>query len=199
MKSLKDRAKFLVNRSHEGSVNAAARDIGVPQSTLTRVVDGRVKNPRANTLERIADYYQVDVGWLISGKGDAPHSEHVMDSPAYRWELLMNSLDLPEAVERRVQDLPHRTSTAFNVLALNKERHTTRSWTLPTGLSEAIHHEHLAWLKTFELWIRFAGRDAVRRSLLENIEFIAAGLPLQRPLTDRDLREIAAALSKIDA
>ena len=64
------RVRLLVDISHRGSVNAAARDSGVPQRTLARIVDGSVVNPRADVLRSLATFYGVTLDWLVQGRGE---------------------------------------------------------------------------------------------------------------------------------
>jgi len=69
--SLSTRLRLLVDHGHGGSVNAAAKDIGIPQQTLGKIVSGEVNSPRIKALQAIARFYGVSIGWLVAGEGDA--------------------------------------------------------------------------------------------------------------------------------
>lgn len=69
---LKDRIRVLVDRYWGGSVYGAARDLGIPQQTLQRIVTGETLNPRVRVLERIAAGCDTTVDWLLTGKGPEP-------------------------------------------------------------------------------------------------------------------------------
>src|SRR5262245_38467459 len=66
------RVRLLIGYYHGGSVNDAARTLGIPQRTLADIVDGRVSNPRAVTLAAIARGFSVSIDWLVSGAGEDP-------------------------------------------------------------------------------------------------------------------------------
>lgn len=71
-RTLAQRLRYLIDHAHNGSVNAAATAIGIPQQTLAQIVSGQVKSPRAGALERIARYFRVPLGWLQDGRGEPP-------------------------------------------------------------------------------------------------------------------------------
>ena len=68
MGSTATRVQWLIDRYHGGKVNAAARDTGVPQPTLYGIVTGSVVNPRVDSIQKIAAFYQVGVDWLLTGR-----------------------------------------------------------------------------------------------------------------------------------
>jgi transcriptional regulator with XRE-family HTH domain len=70
--TIAQRVRGLVDRLHGGSVNAAAREIGIPQRTLARIVEGRVEYPRADALQKLAAWYGTSIEWLLTGKGEPP-------------------------------------------------------------------------------------------------------------------------------
>ncbi len=69
--TLSTRLRSLVDHGHGGSVNAAAKDIGMPQSSLAKILSGDVESPRGKTLQQIAGFYHCSIGWLMAGEGDA--------------------------------------------------------------------------------------------------------------------------------
>ncbi len=72
--SLAQQVRFLVDQSHAGSVNAAAKSIGIPQRTLALIASGISESPRLTTIRIIADYYGVRLGWLVNGVGEPPRN-----------------------------------------------------------------------------------------------------------------------------
>ena len=73
--SIAGRVSYLIQHKHAGSVNAAAQNMRVPQRTLARIASGEVEHPRADALSAIASYYECDLAWLVTGKGEAPGVE----------------------------------------------------------------------------------------------------------------------------
>lgn len=109
------RVRRLVDAYHEGSVNAAAADIGIPQRSLARIAGGEVTTPRLPAIQAIARYYLVSVGWLLEGEGDTP----ILDLPPERLKLNLLARriagDDPE-IEQLVRDLPNAPSWAVGAL-----------------------------------------------------------------------------------
>lgn len=58
-RGLPDVVGALIDFSHNGSTNAAAQDMGVPQRTLHRIVRGHTKAPSPHVLQKIAQFYGV--------------------------------------------------------------------------------------------------------------------------------------------
>lgn len=112
----------LVAYFHDRSVLRAAKDIGIPQRTLARIVDGSTPNPRIDVLSRIAKRYQRPVEWLLSGRG-AGHAPGEREGDEYgaaglRWQATRESLDLPNdsITALFLHALPHATLAAEKVL-----------------------------------------------------------------------------------
>ena len=74
---IQQRVAALVRDYYQGSVNQAAEAIGVPQTTLNRLVSGRTPNPRSALLQRIANKAKVPIGWLLGDGPDDPPKEQV--------------------------------------------------------------------------------------------------------------------------
>lgn len=70
--SVVDRIRGLV--ADAGSVNATALAIGLKQQTLNRIVRGEHAAPRVETLQKIAEFFDTTVDWLLTGKGRNPTS-----------------------------------------------------------------------------------------------------------------------------
>lgn len=61
------------------SGNALARDLNFPPPTITRLVTGGVKDPRASTLIAIADYFNITVDQLL-GREHLPKTFTLSDN-----------------------------------------------------------------------------------------------------------------------
>jgi len=95
---------------HDGSVNAAAKAMGVPQPTLAQLVSGEVTNPRIDTIRRIAQHFRASEAWLISGAGDAPivltRNYPRAAAALLDWDALFDALVLAPADTAVLVDLP---------------------------------------------------------------------------------------------
>lgn len=87
-KTIADTLKLLIeSRLHKGkpmSANELARQTGVPQSTITRILTGKVKDPRTKQVQAIARFFNLSVAQL---RGEEPlmagdHVERPMMSVA---------------------------------------------------------------------------------------------------------------------
>jgi hypothetical protein len=68
--SLSGRVRALIDERDGGSTNRAAEHIGMHQSTLWRLLDGR--RTTTENVRAIAHYYGVSSGWLLDGVGKGP-------------------------------------------------------------------------------------------------------------------------------
>src|SRR5437899_2974383 len=98
MKDVGVRVRELIDRVHGGSVNAAAKALGIPQSSLAKIVSGAVKNPRVQTLQIIVNHFGGTLDWLATGEGQAPpllqeSPWNVVPQAEYlRWRSLVDQL-----------------------------------------------------------------------------------------------------------
>lgn len=112
---LSERVRALVAAYHAGSVNAAASDIGIPQSSLARLVGGQVTTPRLPAIQAIARYYGVSLGWLLEGEGEAP----LLDLPPERLKLNLLATRIAaddSELEQLIRGLPNGPSWALGAL-----------------------------------------------------------------------------------
>ena len=116
MSALSKRLRSLVDRDFSGNVNRAAKAWGVPQPTLHRYVSAVTEAPKARTLQKIADFYDTSVEWLLDGGGPGPLASPNPTPEVRAWEKLVKSLALPEDVEHVMLPLPGRVSSAHVVL-----------------------------------------------------------------------------------
>lgn len=184
--TLASRLRFLIALHQSGSVNAAAKEIGIPQSTLARIADGRVENPRANALNQIAFYYRVSLDWLVSGRGEGPGMLRE-DVEILPWLNVTDSLDLPYLIDVYVRKLPFSIIAAFNALVLGGDIESSINWQYPPAVSELWSNEQRLWTAFLQSWISLAGRDKVRKSLIENALLVRARFSPQRPLCAEEL------------
>jgi transcriptional regulator with XRE-family HTH domain len=63
--------RALIDRFHRGSIRAAATDLGMPVTTLFQIVRNQ-RQPRLDSVRRLAAYYRVSLDWLLTGKGPGP-------------------------------------------------------------------------------------------------------------------------------
>jgi transcriptional regulator with XRE-family HTH domain len=88
--SLATRVAFLVDHFHGGSINDAAKALGVAQPTIGRIVRGQVQEPRAGLVSRMSELWGVTTDWLLRGVGEPPVLDD--DSSWYRrWKLFVLS------------------------------------------------------------------------------------------------------------
>ena len=119
---LAERTASLVERYHGGSVNLAAKDIGISQPTLARIASGKVPNPRADAIQKIASFYSVSVDWLLGGREGGPSPRRAVregtpappdSGPSWlRYKALVRRLELPIHVETAVLELPSHVLTS---------------------------------------------------------------------------------------
>lgn len=69
--SLQDRLRLIISTVFGGNSLEAAQAAGVEASTLHRIVEGKVHDPRLSTLERLARAFGVPLEWLL-GLRDQP-------------------------------------------------------------------------------------------------------------------------------
>ena len=67
-----------------GNEAEAARAAGVPQQTLNRILTGKVKDPSASTLQKLARGFGVPTAWLL---GEGP--SHLGNAAIPNWYFLL--------------------------------------------------------------------------------------------------------------
>ena len=169
--SLSKRVLRLVEDSHGGNVRAAARDIGVPQQTLQRIVRGSGASPRVDTLQRIARFYRTSVDWLLTGEGAGPNATERY-AEAFQWLEILRSLDLPAGLHDVMMELPKATTHAVyglivgvHVLPGHPEGPHGRE---TRELIEALREERRAWVRLVREWVRQFGVARVRALVIEH-------------------------------
>lgn len=62
---VRDRLRLIVINVFDGNAFLAAREAGIEPSTLHRILEGKVLEPRIPTVERIAEKMGVPPAWLL--------------------------------------------------------------------------------------------------------------------------------------
>jgi len=173
--SLGKRLRSLVEQVHAGSVNAAARDLGVAQQTLGRIIDGTVENPRSRLLQKVAEFYGVSIDWLLTGEGAPPQYDPAEPtSDMARWRGLINSLEPSSDLRTALEGLPLSVLTACVIVeaGLRKPRQADtedESRRIASGL------EYEAWTTALTRWISIGGEKRVKAQLENCIPEIKVG------------------------
>lgn len=128
---LANRVRSLVDQVWGGSVNAASKDLGVPQSTLQRVVDGAISAPRTNFTEAFRLGLDVSSDWLIAGVGSGPQGFDSHRRPLVagvpRWRRAVRSLQLDDARADELSELPYTVWRVASALGGNEPGPSARS------------------------------------------------------------------------
>ena len=99
--ALADRVALLVSLLCGGSVNRAAREWGIPQRTLSRIVSGETETPNDAAIARIGAGGKVSKQWLLSGEGKGPAPSIIA-----AWERKQQSVTRAAAAELERTDRP---------------------------------------------------------------------------------------------
>jgi len=62
------RIRRLIDLAHDGNIQQATAEIGMPYATLRDLYSGRRTNPSLRTLVKLADHYHIPHGWLTDEK-----------------------------------------------------------------------------------------------------------------------------------
>jgi transcriptional regulator with XRE-family HTH domain len=190
LQSLAERVQYLVDRWHDGSVNAAATEIGVPEPTLRRIAAGDTVNPRLAVLQKIARHYRVGLDWLATGSGDGPApAEHeptraFMGREWLNWVKVVQNLGLTPVEADAVLHLPAATVMGWNRLAVEAQK--DRGVKARDVLTDANAAELVAWTKLLSGLVDVYGKGEVVRALRKHIDQVRLGFA---PLPLRFLRD----------
>lgn len=165
MTDFTSRISDLVKQSG-GSVNAAAKAIGLPQQTLDRIVRGQHRAPQVKTLQRIADFYGTTVDWLMTGRGDGPSSDqnHLEDR---LWQAIAREVaDEDTHIYAVLLNLPRSVESAMRIA----ERSMTPRSKAGADATLAMREERALWSRFFRAWIDHAGIERVRADVKKNLK-----------------------------
>ena len=168
MKTLGERVKQLVDLHNHGSAYEAAKDLGVTQPTIARLISGVVSQPRAGLIRRIAEYYRVSVDWLLTGQGSGPQTDsrgvgRDLNGPRLRWEGLLDRLTLPPDVREPLSFLPEAPVRAVITIAADKK--PFRSEAVARATSEAARMQSESWYLLFSHLADYLGVEEFRNRL----------------------------------
>jgi transcriptional regulator with XRE-family HTH domain len=178
--ALAGRVRRLVDRVHGGSVNQAAKDVGIAQPTLARIVAGDVHNPRMAALSKLSAFYGATTDWLLTGAGASPEILDSSPSSALnhrnvvaRWILMVRKLELPAPIEEVMVSLPSHTTTAmqlmYNLFPFDEST--------SEALNKAMVQEHEAWLTVLTAALRYRGEAGARELLIDHASVLKSLLP----------------------
>jgi len=178
------RVELLVDLFHRGSVNAAAKAMGIPQPTLAQIVRGKVKSPRAHVLQAIAGFYEISVDWILTGQGKGPDlngQPPELFFAAREWNAVLAELELPSSALHAVEILPLTPLHAAEVLLFGQNAFSGRFEELGKEWPE-IFTMYIVWMRAWTEVLRMAidhrGAAEVRRQLVENVDAVRLGFAL---------------------
>jgi len=158
--SVSERVGLLIQLRYGGSVNAAAREMGVPQRTLARLAGGETQSPNPDLLTLIARNCKVSESWLQSGQGIGPRQWRLFGAgkAESEWFRLVESLDLDERRMQLLLDIPDSAVVASHWLepSAGAERRVSRpidtaQFPHVAVLTEAIYRAWTEYLRVFLL------------------------------------------------
>ena len=84
------------------TANAASSQAGLDRTSLKSILDGRSRNPRADTLLKLSHVLDCTFEWLVSGSGPAPQAtaDSTNNAP------LETELPLPPSISQMPQNVP---------------------------------------------------------------------------------------------
>jgi len=178
------RIAALVGMSHGGNVSAAARDFGIHQQTLARILSGEVANPRIAALQKIARFYGSGVDYILTGEGKPPPQLPGKYGPAtagvFKWMRLVGTLKLPPDLVEAFIFLPFGLTYAWFDLLGTANRAPAggvpeSSPRVESLYLRAVESGLVAWTVLFEAIIGRLGLDRTREMLIERADAVRLG------------------------
>lgn len=112
---LKERLKQVIERKGL-SWDAASREAGMERSYFSKLFDGKIGNPRIDTLHKIAAKLDVSPDWLVNGVESAPIVD-VRSGPPGAVPLVPHRDDMPNDVPVRGTAAGSHTKGSFSLYA----------------------------------------------------------------------------------
>jgi hypothetical protein len=198
--SINARVRFVIDTYWDGDIRRAARDCGIPQASLYRLVSGVTENPRAKLVSRLAEQCGASVDWLLTGRGDAPRTTTDRGVPlsfdVLRWSFVLNSLHLSPQTHELMGELP-AGPLSFK-FALWRFQGGESSDVPAIALPESARGCYGAWADTLSAAIEAHGIAAIREFLEGCRVAIAFGMtPLGAALALDQAEPLARRLAKI--
>ncbi len=120
MENLASRLERLMHGRGISKQSHLARETGVPQSTINRMLKrGDAYRPAVDTIQRLADYFRVSPDWLARGQGSpVPSTFEMAKDPHHLVEAMQvyQTPDAREALERFMRLDPAGRSVVLNLL-----------------------------------------------------------------------------------
>lgn len=160
--------------SQFASENAAAKELGIPQTTLNRILKEERGYPRADTLQKIADYFETTVDWILTGRGTSPMRGPHRIAEKRQWEQIAKAIAGDDAqLLLLLSRLPHSLGFAIS----NYIVPSMKGW--DRDALAALRDETAAWVKVFRTWINHSGVDEVRKIIKANQSEFLRRSPVQ--------------------
>ena len=191
MPPLSAQLEYLVNAYHGGNINEAARDVGVAQPTLARLlgrVGGRPPNPSAAVLRLIADHYEASIDWLLTGEGRGPGLDPAREIPGadvLRWRSVLRRLQLPRDVLETWLLVPGASWRAARLGLPGGYQLFSSGHTITAAMRAAFRAGYDEWVAFMNAVIEAKGEVAARRFAIgeapaARLGFSHAGMDLLR-------------------
>ncbi len=179
--SIAERVTALVEQKPPGSVNAAAKGIGITTSTLLRIATGTTQSPSTQSLSAIATFYGTSIEWVLTGKGQSPLNSP-QSTDRFEWDSIVRSLDLDEDDHAILAELPYASMAALYSIIITEGPVRTLPIKAPRvdgrvretrEFEAAVRKERQGWIQIFREWIRQAGIAAVRATVIQHRDLFA--------------------------
>lgn len=119
MESIADRLDSLMRRHGVRGQSHLARECGVGQSTINRILKkGDEYSPSWQTLRRLSDYFNVSILWLAEGTGDDRPQVSPATAIVMRETNAAADPEICDAVERLRRLEPSARGTVLDLLRL---------------------------------------------------------------------------------
>lgn len=82
------------------TISSFADKIGVQRSSISHLLKGRNKPSLDFVMKVVQTYPEVNLYWLLNGKGNFPHSEQNEDSPTPTFPLASQEKIIPKVGEK---------------------------------------------------------------------------------------------------
>lgn len=103
MNTLSERVQSLLD-SKRMTIYAFWQETGLDQGVMGKLLRGETKKPTAKTLKLIANYFQVDRNWLLTGNGESGIKERP-DKENYNKSELFTIKKEPIMTQKMLEDL----------------------------------------------------------------------------------------------
>lgn len=131
---ISNRIETLVNLLCGGNKSEFARIIGTSETNIRNYIAGKL--PKANTLFAIAEHFEINAEWLLTGRGEILKSSENISEKKDNSKTTENTIKLNDGIidgefdgKRKLQKTPSNNDTFLPPLS----DHTTEIHTAPDG------------------------------------------------------------------